>query len=137
MIFCYQVDFQQSVYCSPIADFSLFLLMTIELGGDFQSDLIRCYHERFKKTLKAFGGVNSPSLLDLNLELLRHGAVNILFTITYLPCIFADWSQLKAEDLIGRSNEESTKIRKSVYNDPRCKATMLRELKSWTQKGWF
>ena len=95
------------------------------------------YHEEFLRTLKTFDCPNLPSLLDLNVELLKHGALNVLFQMTFMPFMFADWTKLKANDIIGNDSEKAINLRKDLYNNPECKKFLQREMKSWVQKGWF
>ena len=99
------------------------------------SDLVMFYHEEFVKALKTFGYMSSPpSLLDLNIELLKHGAMNMLTMICFLPFSFIDWSTFKVEDMIGNDTKD---FKIKMYDHPIVKRLLQREMQSWIHKGWI
>lgn len=101
-------------------------------------DLIMFYHQNFVKALKTFGYMRSPpSLLDLNVELLKHGAINTLMSICFLPFSFIDWETFKVEDLIGNDSESRKNFKVKMYEHPTVKALLQRDMKSWVNKGWM
>lgn len=96
------------------------------------------YHEEFVKALKVFGYKSSPpSLLDLNVELLRHGAIETILLICFLPFSFIDWKNFQAEDFILNDSEKSRDLKKKLYENPMVKKLLQREMRSWIFKGWF
>lgn len=133
----FQIDFQESSYCSPAIDFSYFFTM-VE-GGVFDDDneLISYYHKEFKKTLKQFGHLKSiPSLLDLKVELLRNSTGSMLIQMIYIPAFFFD--QVSDDDIIASNDVEKRLLHKiKIFNHPECKKLIQRSLKSWLQKGYL
>lgn len=101
-------------------------------------ELIMFYHEEFVRTLKAFGYMKPPpTLLDVNVELLKHGAVNVLLMIFFIPFSFVDWSKMSIDDMMATDNDRSKNFKKNLYNIPACKMLLQREMKSWVHKGWL
>lgn len=99
-------------------------------------ELILFYHQEFVKTLKTFGFMKTPpSLLDLNVELLKHGALNVILSTCFIPFSFLDWDKVTAEDVIGTGDD--TDFKRSMFRHPMCKRLLQRDMKSWVHKGWF
>lgn len=109
-----------------------------EEGNLPAEELIMFYHQEFVKTLKTFGYLKSPpSLLDVNVELLKHGAMSVLLSICFIPFNFVDWENMTAEDMLGNDSERSRNFKKSLYEHPVCKMLLQKEMKSWIHKGWL
>lgn len=110
-------------------------------NGDIPyDDIIVFYHQEFVKTLHTFGFAEPiPSLIDVNVELVRHGRTNVLMQIVFIPFAFVDWTTARIEDFMGTNeNDEKAKVLKTaLYNHPICKAVMQRTLKSFVHKGWL
>lgn len=109
-----------------------------ENGVQPTGDLILFYHKEFVEALKLFGYTKPPpSLVDLNVELLRHGAISALLCICFVPFNFVDWSNIKVEDMVGDVGVTSKSFRKSMYEHPICKMLIQTEMKTWVHKGWL
>lgn len=101
-------------------------------------ELIMFYHQEFVKALKAFGHMKAPpSLLDLNLEVLRHGPISVVIYVTFVPFAFMDWSKMSPEDMFGGEGERAKNFKKSLYEHPTCRKILQREMKNWLHKGWL
>ncbi|XP_037030046.1 uncharacterized protein LOC119069927 [Bradysia coprophila] len=136
------IDYQLSIYCSPAIDlnYAASMLSRDENGDIPYDDVIVFYHQEFVKTLNTFGYTEPiPSLIDLNVELIRHGRTNVLMLIIFVPYGYIDWTTTRMEDFMGTNeNDEKAKMfKKSLYNQPICKAIMQRTLKSFLHKGWL
>lgn len=107
-------------------------------NGELPADeLIMFYHQEFVNALKDFGYIKSPpSLLDLNLEILKHGALIVLVFVCFVPLGFVDWSKISPEDMIGGDNERTKSFKRSLFEHPNCKKLIQREMKNWLHKGW-
>lgn len=137
-----QIDYQLSVYGSPAIDINyIFGLLKRDDDGNIPwEDVIVFYHQEFTAALNSFGFSKLiPSLIDLNIELIRHGRINVMLMPTFIPFAFIDWETVKMEDVFAtnENDEVSRNFRKSLYNSPKCKAIMQRTLKSFTHKGWL
>lgn len=101
-------------------------------------DLIMFYHQEFVSALQTFGYMKSPpTLLDVNIELLKHGGINILMLICFIPFSFVDWSKMTADDVLATDGDRSRNFKKKLYEHPTCKKLLQKEMKSWVHKGWF
>lgn len=129
-----------SVYCSPAVDFSyLFGIVKRDENGDIPiEELIVFYHQEFVAALKVFGfNQEVPTLLDLNVELLKHGAVNCAFFICFLPFTNFDWKETSVDEMMRNDIEGNKNFKKTFYNHPTCKKLLQKAMKDWAQKGWF
>lgn len=80
-------------------------------------ELTAFYHQEFVKALKSFGYMkNSPSLLDLNVEILQNGALKVLHGICLSPFQFVDWSKMSPEDMMEATASEAKTSRKLYLN---------------------
>ncbi|CAO1300838.1 unnamed protein product [Diamesa serratosioi] len=137
--FCF-IDFQTCVWCSPVVDLSYAFAMVRrpDQGTSNNDELLMYYHQEFVGALKQCGFKKSPpSLLDLNVELLQHGAINTIIWICFLPFSFADWANLNVMDIMGNDHERTRSFKKTLYNNPICKSLLLNEMNSWIAKGWL
>lgn len=100
-------------------------------------DLVVFYHEQFVEALKRFGFSKTvPSLLDLNMELLRHGRIYIVIMILFIPFVFIDWEKRKNED-VPTAGDDRSRFRKNLYSHPTYKKLMQSSLETFSQKGWL
>ena len=96
------------------------------------------YHQEFVNALKQFGFKKSPpSLLDLNVELLQHGAINTIIWLCFLPFQFIDLSNVDPKDIMGDDHERTHNFKKTLYDNPIYKDLILNEINSWIAKGWL
>lgn len=101
-------------------------------------EIVVYYHEEFVKALKTFGFMSSPpTLLDVNIELLKHGAIIMMTMICFLPFSFVDWSTLRAEDMLANDSESTRNFKAKLYDLPIVKKLLQGEMKSWVHKGWI
>lgn len=108
--------------------------------NEFHNDeLIIFYHDEFAKAVKQFGYLKSPpSLLDLNVELLRHGEFAMVQNIVFIPFLFMDPDAVNAEDYIAADKrDESLKLKIKLMQQPSCEKLLKRALKSWVAKGYL
>lgn len=80
MNFILQIDFQFCFYGSPAPDiyWALYFVASNETRDNHRQELISLYHAAFVDTLNKLGFLKTPpSLLDLNIELLKNGVLGI------------------------------------------------------------
>lgn len=98
--------------------------------------LIMFYHEEFVKALKQFGYMKSPpSLLDLNIELLKNGAMSAIMDIAFMQFTLLDWSTITAEDMMTSDKDRAMEMRKQMYSHPTCQKIIKQGLRTWIAKG--
>lgn len=96
------------------------------------------YHEELVAALKSIGYIKKPpTLLDVNLELLKHGKVTVALWINFYPFTFIDWSTMKIEDMMGEDSERSREFKKNLYNSPILQKLIRQEMKNWMYLGWW
>jgi hypothetical protein len=103
-----------------------------------KGELIAFYHQQLVAALKSIGYMKAPpTLLDLNVELLKHGAMNIAIWINFFPFLFIDWNTMSVDDMMGDDSERSRNFKKNLYNSPSLKKLLQKEMKAWAHKGWW
>lgn len=76
----FQIDFQFCFYGSPAPDifWTLYFVASNETRENHRPELIKLYHDEFVGTLAKLGYLKTPpSLMDLNIELLKNGAMGM------------------------------------------------------------
>jgi hypothetical protein len=101
------------------------------------SEIISHYHAEFVKTLKEFGHLKPiPTLLDLNVEILRHSIGSMMVEMIFIPAFFID--QVNSDDIIASNNEERRFLHKiKILNSPVCKNLIQKSLKLWLKRGYL
>lgn len=95
-------DFQISVFASPAIDltYAMFCFLSQDNRINRRDEFIACYHQQFVETLKLFGYLKAPpSLLDLQIEMLKNGGLQAAFAICIVPMLNLDPSDFTPEDL--------------------------------------
>ncbi|KAG5674474.1 hypothetical protein PVAND_004443 [Polypedilum vanderplanki] len=137
----YFVDYQLSVWCSAVVDltYMMGLVKFDESSSDeVKDELIVFYHQQLVTALKSIGYMKAPpTLLDLNVELLKHGAMNIAVWINFFPFLFIDWSKMNTDDLIGQNDEQGRNFKKNLFKSPVLKSLLKKEMRKWALKGWW
>lgn len=63
----------------------------------------------------------------------------MILSIVFLPFIFIDWSQMSADDVMGKDadQEKSYKLKLKILQNPLCLKMLKKGLKSWIAKGYL
>lgn len=103
-----------------------------------KDEIIYYYHKEFVNALKAFGySEPPPSLLDLKVELLKHGKISVFLEVCITPFAFADDLGLKLGDILKPAPENNISIKKKMFEHPKCTLILQRALKTWLNNGWM
>jgi hypothetical protein len=132
----FQLDHQLEVYASPAIDliYSLYFDLSHDNRVKYRDDYIMYYHNEFVKALKSYGySRKPPSLLDLQVEILKNGALEVLMTIVFCQYSFIDWSAITPEDF--DMGEGSERFKKRCAANPAFKKVMEHELPRIFYKG--
>lgn len=124
-----------SVYTTPAIDllYSLYCNITFENRQKHREDYIKYYHDEFVKALKSYGYTKEPpSLLDLNIELLKCSPLEVLIVICFTSFLLNDWSSVDQENF-SFSNMDKEKI----FALPECQKIIKAELKRLFYMGAF
>ncbi|XP_049284916.1 uncharacterized protein LOC125764589 [Anopheles funestus] len=118
------LDFQACCWSTPAIDLYYLLnnIVHYKVKAAHKDDLISFYHAEFTATLKAIGFLGYiPTMLDLQIELLRSGFLDILHYTCFLQFRFIDFSKVPPENLatgqvgnLGLENEEYQTLMKSL-----------------------
>lgn len=94
---------------------ALYGSMTLKNRKTYRNEIILLYYESFVKSLREFGYEKEPpSLLDLNVELAKNGALGAQICICYLPYLLAEFSKIDS-NVMYNVNEETTSSKRSLY----------------------
>jgi thiamine kinase-like enzyme len=129
----FMLDFQISVIASPCIDlfYALYNDISDENRTNRRNEIIQFYHFEFTSTLKKFGFIGKiPSLLDLNLELMRNGWMEVVKCIVFKQYFWEDATTLLA-------SSDSKAHKKRVFNDKKFKKFIKAELPRLTQLGFL
>lgn len=137
----FQIDYQISIYATPAIDliYALYYFVSSDNRQQHRDELIAVYHKQFVDSLKKFGYLKaSPSLIDLKVELLRNGNLEVLVAICLSIFFYFDFSMMTAEDM--DMGEGTKKAKRRMYRDALgFKDIILNELPRFLNNGfiWF
>ncbi|GAB0087172.1 LOC111597534 [Sergentomyia squamirostris] len=113
------LDYQISFWGSPAID----LIYVLYAIGDDETrarrgELLSIYHASFCEYLNLLGCLKKPpSLLDLNMDLLKNGAAEILLGICFLPFMAIDFSKMDMDAIVDPTPESMAAMRRMTYAD--------------------
>ncbi|CAH1709563.1 unnamed protein product [Chironomus riparius] len=134
------VDYQLNVWCSPVVDltYMMGLFKIADNYTDQKAEIVVFYHQELVNALKSIGYMKPPpSLLDVNIELLKHGSMNIAIWINFFPFMFIDWETVSVDDMMANDSEKSRNFKKNLYNSPVLRSLLKSEMRQWMLKGWW
>lgn len=134
----YFLDFQVSVFASPCVDlyYALYNSISDENRRTRRDEIIHDYHFEFTKTLERLGYIRKiPSLLDLQMDLVKHGQMEVLKCIAFKIFFFIDAANAQNDEVIGSSESKNIKIK--IFNDPRYQNFIKAELPRLSQMGFL
>ncbi|KFB37119.1 AGAP003765-PA-like protein [Anopheles sinensis] len=118
------LDFQACCWSTPAIDLYYLLnnIVHYKVKASHKDELISFYHEEFCATLKALGYLGYiPTMLDLQMELLRNGFLDILHYTCFLQFRFIDFTKIPPEKLatgdvgfVGLENEDYQALMKGL-----------------------
>jgi hypothetical protein len=76
-----------------------------------------------------------PSLIDLHVELLRNGNLEVAVAICHSALFYVDVTKMTAEDM--DQGEGSKRFLKGIYNIPEYKEMIQKELPRFLYNGFF
>ncbi len=124
------------MFASPAIDllYSLYIDISTENRLKHRDDYIMYYHTEFVKALKSFGYLkNTPTLLDLHVELLKCGFLETILIICLTLFGFIDWSDVDPKDM--GNPETSRKLKVTAYNKDQYRKLIQQELPRLLNKG--
>ncbi|XP_058455856.1 uncharacterized protein LOC131433087 [Malaya genurostris] len=105
------VDFQNCVVGSPIIDLVYFLTSSpsYDVLEKSKDELVYIYHETLSLLLQRLNYKKTiPSLIDLQVELLKHGALEVILSLTTAPFLRT------------KNAQNTPAMQPTLYNDGQC-----------------
>lgn len=131
---CYFIDFQIPKVASPCTDlyYVLYAIMGDEIRMKHRAEIIHEYHTEFSSMLKRFGYIGRiPPLLDLQMDLLKHGSMEVLQLICFKIFFFVD----DINEVFG--SHDTKKMKEHIFRSPRYKALLEAELPRMVHLGFL
>ncbi|GAB0088782.1 hypothetical protein DMENIID0001_032460 [Sergentomyia squamirostris] len=132
-------DFQTNVWCSPALDliYTFYLVADSETLQNSRHAMVSFYHSIFTATLKSMGFMGrTPTLLDLNIELIQNGFIEIFVAITFLPYQYLSFASQRLQERITQETDQSN-ARSLLYTIPEYQRTMKRLFNFYLLKGFM
>ncbi|KAL7013976.1 hypothetical protein ACKWTF_015676 [Chironomus riparius] len=130
------LDFQICVYASPAIDliYTLYNFVSDEDRLTRYDEILFTYHEQFVEALKKFGYLKQPpSLLDLQVEMLKNGNFQAHFGLVMYPFLIFDMKTLTMEDMADGMKGIGIK----TYGNERFHKVAKKELEVYLMKGYL
>lgn len=133
-----QLDYQLSIHATPAIDliYALYFHVSSENRQKHRAELIGLYHKQFVESLKAFGYLKAPpTLIDLQVELLKNGHLEVIVAICMMIMFYFDFSSFTAEDM--DMGEGTKRAKRRMYSAPGFKEIILAELPRFLHNGFI
>lgn len=116
---------------------ALYGSMTLKNRKTYRNEIILFYYETFVSSLRRFGYEKEPpSLLDLNVELTKNGALGAQFCICYVPYLLAEWSKIDTNVMYSVSDDTECSKRR-LYLDSKFGEVIKEEFEDFFFKGYI
>jgi len=97
-------------------------------------EFLATYHEQFAEALKKFGYLKkSPSLLDIQVEMMKNGNLQVQMNLFTFPYLIIDVSSFTPEDYAAGPRM----IKMKAFQNDRFKKVMKEALPIFLRKGFF
>jgi Ecdysteroid kinase-like family len=134
----FQIDYQISIHATPAIDliYALYYFVSAENRQKHRADIITTYHQQFVASLMKFGYLKAPpSLIDLQVELLRNGSLEVLVAICMSIFFVFDFTTFTAEDL--DMGEGTKRAKRRMYQTPGFREIIIKELPRFLLNGFI
>ncbi|CAO1441807.1 unnamed protein product [Diamesa serratosioi] len=135
----YFIDFQTCICATPAIDliYAMYFMLSSENRINHRDEFIATYHNEYVATLKKLGSLKAPpSLTDLQVELMRNGALEPMIAICMTLAFYIDFSTLTPADF-DADPETQDRLKKRLYNNPDFKAMIDQEMPRFLTKGFI
>ncbi|GAB0088784.1 LOC111597534 [Sergentomyia squamirostris] len=131
------LDYQISFWGSPAVDLIYVLYAISDYDArERRGEILSTYHEAFCNYLSRLGCLKKPfSLLELNIEILKKGAMEIFWSCCLMPMFCMDMSKLDTEAMITPDNKTMLDYRKMMYKNEVVVKTLKKVLPELLYKG--
>ncbi|KAL7013980.1 hypothetical protein ACKWTF_015680 [Chironomus riparius] len=130
------LDYQICVYGSPAIDYAyaFFNFTSDNNRFDRYDEILFIYHKQFVEALKKFGYLKQPpSLLDLQIEILKNGHLQATNFMHMFPLSIMDLNDFKDDGM----EPGFSGMMKKAYKNENYKKILKRNLKRFLNNGFF
>lgn len=100
-----------------------------------REEIILYYYNEFVASLKSIGFISKPpGVLDLNVELLKNGFLEVVIAVCFMPFFYMD-SHTQDAEVAFENGVEGVNLRKSLYKDPKYKQMITKVMSDYLYKG--
>lgn len=134
----YFLDFQVSIVASPCIDlfYALYNMISDENRRTRRNEIIYDYHAEFANTLQRLGYDGwIPTLQDLQMELLKHGEMEVIKCVCFQLFFLLDTAKLA--EYMGSGDCDSKTLKSKLFNEPRLKSFIKAELPRLVHLGFL
>ncbi|XP_070509699.1 uncharacterized protein [Chironomus tepperi] len=131
------VDYQMTKWGSPSIDlyYLLHLVASRDVTDNHRDEIISYYYQEVVKSLQDIGYMTkAPNMLDLNIELLKNGFLEVMIAVCFMPFMFMD-PKIHDADIAFENGIEGLLLRKDLYRLPEFKAFIVKLLPKFLHKG--
>uniref|UniRef100_A0A1B0CKG0 CHK kinase-like domain-containing protein n=2 Tax=Lutzomyia longipalpis TaxID=7200 RepID=A0A1B0CKG0_LUTLO len=133
------VDYQVCIWGSPALDviYALYMVASKDTLEKHREDLLTHYYDEFVAAHRTLGVKEKPpSRLDFNTELIRHGILEMIIAVCFMPYVHVDFSKVSIDDLMA-NGEASKDVRREIYGHPDYKKAIQELLPKYLEKGFL
>lgn len=124
---------------SPCIDlyYLLHLVAARDVTENHRDEIISYYYQELVKALKDIGYMTKPpNMLDLNVELLKNGFLEVMIAVCFMPFMFMD-PKIHDEEIALENGIEGLLLRKDLYRLPEYKTFITKLLPKFLHKGFL
>lgn len=132
-----QLDFQLTKWGSPSIDISylLYMVASQEARESHRDEIVLHYYNELVNALKSIGFMSKPpGVLELNVELLRNGFLEVVIAVCFLPAFYLDVHS-QDPDVYYENGVEGLNLRKSLYANQDYKQMVTKVMSDFLYKG--
>ncbi|XP_055706899.1 uncharacterized protein LOC129803990 [Phlebotomus papatasi] len=131
------LDYQLSFWASPAYD----LIYLLYAFGNSETrkrraEILLNYHDALTEYLNRLGCLRKPlSLLELNIDMLKMGTIELLWAVCYLPYYCMDYEKVGTETLVDPTPEAMANMRRIMYRTDTIVNILKEVLPEFLHKG--
>ena len=136
----FKIDFQICKFATPAIDliYALYYFLSTENRKTRRAEIIAIYHEEFVDALKKFGYLKSPpSLMDLQVELLKNGFFEVIVSVCMSIFFYMDFGKLIEMGLSIDMTAPGEGFKILYEKAPGFKEYILQEIPRWCYNGFI
>lgn len=108
-----------------------------EARENHRDEIVAYYYEEFVAALKNVGFMSKPpAILELNVELLKNGFMEVVIAICFLPFFYLN-PHTQDIGVAYENGIEGVNLRKSLYQDVNYKAMVSKLMSRFLYKGFL